>query len=79
METPKKKRGRPRKVVVTDDQSAIERIAVHEAMCEERSKTIFNRLDQIDERLEEISKNGFVIALTLIGGMAGLIITLLLR
>ena len=64
------------KTEATEEETAIGRIAVHEAMCEERSKTIFNRLDKIVERLEAISRNGFVLALALISGMAGLIITL---
>ena len=67
---------RNRKTEATEEETAIGRLAGHEAMCEERSKTIFNRLDKIDERLEAISRNGFVLALALISGMAGLIITL---
>jgi|TARA_R100000742_G_C4245652_1_gene64645 hypothetical protein len=58
---------------------AINRISTHEAMCEERSKTIFNRLDKIDEKLEGIGKTVFVLGMTIITGMAGLIATLLLR
>ena len=57
---------------------AINRITAHEAMCEERSKTIFNRLDRIDEQLTTIGKNVFVLGMTIICGMAGLIVTLLL-
>jgi hypothetical protein len=48
-------------------------------MCEERSKTIFNRLESIDDRLDSIHKNLFVIALTILSGMGGLILTLLLQ
>ena len=36
---------------------AISRLERHEAMCEERSKTIFNRLDAIDDGLDSINKN----------------------
>lgn len=66
----------------SDDQryiEAVQRLTAHEAMCEERSKTIFNRLDAIDRQLNTISSNMFVVALSLLGGMAGIIITLLLR
>ena len=52
-------------------------IASHEAMCEERSKTIFNRLDRIDSSLDLINKRMFQLGVTFMGGMAGLIITLL--
>lgn len=49
------------------------RLAAHEAMCEERSKTIFNRLDKIEAALDTLNKNIFVVALALISGMAGII------
>jgi len=58
---------------------AINRIATHEAMCEERSKTIFNRLDKIDESLALVSKRMFSLGVMLIGGMAGLLVTLLMK
>ena len=58
---------------------AINRITAHEAMCEERSKTIFNRLGSIDNQLAQMQRNMFLIGFTLISGMAGLIITLTLR
>lgn len=58
---------------------AINRIASHEAMCEERSKTIFNRLDRIDGSLETMNKRLFTLGLMLLGGMAGLIVTLLMK
>jgi hypothetical protein len=57
----------------------LNRLTSHEAMCEERSKTIFNRLESIDDRLDSIHKNLFVIALTILSGMGGLILTLLLQ
>lgn len=65
-----------------DDQKyweAINRIMTHEAMCEERSKTIFNRLENIEAQLTDINKNMFVLGITLISGMAGVIFTLLTR
>ena len=58
---------------------AISRIASHEAMCEERSKTIFNRLDRIDNNLETMNKRMFTIALALLGGMGVIIVTMALR
>ena len=51
----------------------------HEAMCEERSKTIFNRLENIDNQLAQMQRNMFLIGFTLISGMAGLIITLTIQ
>lgn len=48
-------------------------------MCEERSKTIFNRLDRIDGSLDAMNKRMFNLGLMLLGGMAGLIVTLLLK
>ena len=60
-------------------REAINRIASHEAMCEERSKTIFNRLDRIDESLETMNKRMFTLGVMLLGGMAGLIVTLLMK
>ena len=58
---------------------AISRIASHEAMCEERSKTIFNRLDRIDNSLDVMNKRMFTVGLTLLTGMGGIIITLALK
>lgn len=58
---------------------AINRLTAHEAMCEERSKTIFNRLERIDGRLDTMSRQMFVIGFTIICSMAGLIVTLLLK
>jgi hypothetical protein len=52
------------------------RISAHEAMCEERSKTIFNRLESIESSIGQMQRNMFLIGFTLISGMAGLIITL---
>jgi len=58
---------------------ALNRISTHEAMCEERSKTIFNRLENIDNQLAQMQRNMFLIGFTLISGMAGLIITLIIQ
>lgn len=58
---------------------ALNRISTHEAMCEERSKTIFNRLENIDNQLSQMQRNMFLIGFTLISGMAGLIITLTIQ
>ena len=58
---------------------AIQRLTAHEAMCEERSKTIFSRLEAIEKQLSAISNNMFVVALSLMAGMGGVIVTLLLR
>ncbi len=56
---------------------AINRIMTHEAMCEERSKTIFTRLENIESQLKGMNKNLFILGLTLMSGMAGVIFTLL--
>jgi len=48
-------------------------------MCEERSKTIFNRLERIDDSLEIMNKRMFTLGVMLLGGMAGLIVTLLMK
>tara|TARA_B100000900_G_scaffold397536_1_gene397998 strand:- start:1631 stop:1825 length:195 start_codon:yes stop_codon:yes gene_type:complete len=56
-----------------------ERLSAHEAMCEERSKTIFNRLEKIETSLAQLNKNMFVVAMALISGMAGVIWALLMR
>jgi len=58
---------------------AINRLTAHEAMCEERSKTIFNHLERIDGRLDTMSRQMFMIGFTIICSMAGLIVTLLLK
>ncbi len=56
---------------------ALNRIMTHEAMCEERSKTIFTRLENIESQLKGMNKNLFILGLTLMSGMAGVIFTLL--
>lgn len=56
---------------------AIRRLERHEAMCEERSKTIFNRLSAIEDGLESINNTLLKGAGVLICGMAGLVVSLL--
>lgn len=56
---------------------AISRIERHEAMCEERSKTIFNRLDAIDESLTSLNRMVLTAAGTVILSMGGVIVSLL--
>ena len=56
---------------------AISRIERHEAMCEERSKTIFNRLDSIDESLTSLNRMVLTAAGTVILSMGGVIVSLL--
>ena len=56
---------------------AISRIERHEAMCEERSKTIFNRLDSIDDSLTALNRMVITAAGTIILSMGGVIVSLL--
>jgi len=56
---------------------AISRIERHEAMCEERSKTIFNRLDSIDVSLASLNRMVLTAAGTVILSMGGVIVSLL--
>jgi hypothetical protein len=58
---------------------ALNRITAHEAMCEERSKTIFNRLENIEAAIGQVHRNTFLMGITLISGMAGIIVTLALK
>ena len=48
------------------------KINSHEARCEERYKTMFNRLDNIERTIRQHT-------VALLAGMGGLIITLLMR
>ena len=48
------------------------RLNSHEARCEERAKTMFNRLDNIERTIRQHT-------VALLAGMGGLIITLLMR
>ena len=59
--------------------TAVSRLSAHEAMCEERSKTIFHRLEAIEGHLQTLSRNVFIASSALMSGMAGVIITLLLK
>ena len=56
---------------------AISRIERHEPMCEERSKTIFNRLDSIDDSLASLNRMVLTAAGTVILSMGGVIVSLL--
>ena len=53
------------------------RMSSHEAMCEERWKTNFNRLDDIDFALRRIEARTMAVGGGLILFLAGLIVTLL--
>lgn len=55
------------------------RLIAHEAMCEERSKGIYDRLEKIETGVDRINHWGVVIGITLICSMGGLIVTLLLK
>jgi len=48
------------------------RLEAHVARCEERDKTIFNRLDNIERNIRQHT-------FALLGGMGAVVITLLLR
>lgn len=55
------------------------RLAVHEAMCEERSKNIDSRLGKIEDGIKNINNWGLLIGFTLVCSMAGILVTLLLK
>jgi hypothetical protein len=55
------------------------RLLAHEAMCEERSKGVYDRLEKIEGGIEKINHWGIVIGITLTCSMGGLIVTLLLK
>ena len=55
------------------------RIDAHEAKCEERDKTIFNRLESIEKRLDDLNSLLTKLAVILITGMGGILITMLMR
>ncbi len=55
------------------------RIDAHEAKCEERDKTIFNRLDSIEKRLDDLNSLLTKLAIILLTGMGGVLITSLMR
>ena len=53
-------------------------LQAHEAQCDERIKTVFNRLEAIEKRLDEISSLLTKVAILLITSIGGLIIALIL-
>ena len=52
-------------------------MARHEAQCEERWKTTFNRLDDIEDGLKRIENRIMVVGGSIIIFLAGVIVTLL--
>ena len=54
-------------------------LQVHAIQCEERWKTTFNRLEDIDETLERIENRVVISAGGIIMFLAGLLATILLR
>lgn len=55
------------------------RIEAHEVQCEERNKTIFNRLEAIENNINNLNSLLTKLGIILLTGMSGLIVTLLLR
>ena len=55
------------------------RIEANEVQCEERTKTIFNRLEAIEENISNLNSLLTKLGVILLTGMGGLIVTLLLR
>ena len=55
------------------------RLESHEVQCEERNKTIFNRLESIEKRLDELNALLTKLAIILVTSMGGVIISLLIR
>ena len=53
-------------------------MARHEAQCEERWKTTFNRLNDIEDGLKRIENRIMVAGGSIIGFLAGVIVTLLM-
>ena len=53
-------------------------MARHEAQCEERSKTTFNRLNDIEDGLKRIENRIMVAGGSIIIFLAGVIVTLLM-
>jgi len=54
----------------------VEQFLRHEAQCEERWKTTFNRLDDIDEKLDRMEQRQVQVGGALILFLAGLVVTL---
>ena len=55
------------------------RLESHEVQCEERNKTIFNRLESIEKRLDDLNGLLTKLAIILLTGMGGVVITSLMR
>ena len=55
------------------------RLESHEVQCEERNKTIFNRLEAIEKRLDDLNGLLTKLAVILLTGMGGVVITSLMR
>lgn len=55
---------------------AFEQFLRHEVQCEERWKTTFNRLDDIDEKLDRMEERQVKISGAIIVFLAGLVVTL---
>ena len=54
-------------------------MAAHEAMCDERWKTTFNRLQDIEDGLKKLENRIITASGSIIVFLAGVIITLLMR
>ena len=54
-------------------------MAAHESMCEERWKTTFNRLQDIEDGLKQMESRLLVGAGSMIIFLAGVIVTLLMK
>lgn len=54
----------------------IEQFLRHEVQCEERWKTTFNRLDDIDEKLDRMEQRQVKVGGAVILFLAGLVVTL---
>ena len=54
------------------------RLDRHEARCEERDKTMFSRLDNLDKQFRDLHSLLTKFGIIVITGMAGLIISLML-
>ena len=57
-------------------EGVVEQFLRHEVQCEERWKTTFNRLDDIDEKLDRMEQRQVQVGGALILFLAGLVLTL---
>jgi hypothetical protein len=57
-------------------EGVVEQFLRHEVQCEERWKTTFNRLDDIDEKLDRMEQRQVQVGGALILFLAGLVVTL---